>query len=531
MRVAPTLLTTRSRGHDVTRRRTRLDIIAAAAAVAATLASTFPAAASAKDHDEQTTATPIQHLVVIFQENVSFDHYFATYPRATNPEGEPAFHAAPHTPAVNGLTPALLTHNPNAANPMRLDRSEPLTCDQNHDYTPEQKAFDGGKMDRFVENTQTVSCAAPDIGKPGLVMDYYDGNTVTALWNYAQHFALSDNSYDTVFGPSTPGALNLISGQTHGATPGSVDSEVVSGTVIGDPNPTFDDCSAGTTVATSGPNVGDLLNAKGTTWGFFQGGFRPTTPANPSTGAKAVCGSSHTNVGGASVGDYSAHHEPFQYYASTANPHHLPPSSAAAIGHTDAANHQYDLTDFTTALQAGNLPAVSFLKAAEYQDGHAGYSDPLDEQHFLVNTLNALQRSKDWRSTAVVIAYDDSDGWYDHQPSPIINPSQSPQDALTAPGICGSTATPLAGFADRCGYGPRLPLLVISPFAKQNFVDHTVTDQSSILRFIEDNWLSGQRIGGGSFDALAGPLIPMFNFHHHAGTLILDPATGARAER
>ena len=56
----------------------------------------------------------------------------------------------------------------------------------------------------------------PDIGKPGLVMDYYDGNTVTGLWNYAQHFAMSDNSYDTMFGPSTPGALNLVSGQTHG---------------------------------------------------------------------------------------------------------------------------------------------------------------------------------------------------------------------------------------------------------------------------------------------------------------------------
>ncbi len=226
------------------------------------------------------------------------------------------------------------------------------------------------------------------------------------------------------------------------------------------------------------------------------------------------------------MADYSAHHEPFQYYASTANPHHLPPSSVAAVGHTDAANHQYDLVDFAAALRGGNLPAVSFLKAAEYQDGHAGYSDPLDEQHFLVDTLNALQRSTAWPSTAVVIAYDDSDGWYDHQASPIVNPSRSAQDALTAPGVCGS-GTPLGGFPDRCGYGPRLPLLVISPYARTNVVDHTVIDQTSILRFVEDNWLSGQRIGGGSFDALAGPLTPMFDFQHgHAGRLILDPATG-----
>jgi phospholipase C len=97
-------------------------------------------------------------------------------------------------------------------------------------------------MGKFVENTQTASCSPPAISKAGLVMDYYDGNTVTALWNYAQHFAMSDNSYETVFGPSTPGALNLVSGQTHGATPTSASKEVAGGTLIGDLDPTFDDC-------------------------------------------------------------------------------------------------------------------------------------------------------------------------------------------------------------------------------------------------------------------------------------------------
>jgi phospholipase C len=169
--------------------------------------------------DAAATATPIHHLVVIFQENVSFDHYFGTYPNATNPPGEPGFYPAPGTPSVNGLNSTLLTQNPNTANPSRLDRSQPLTCDQNHDYTPEQQAFDHGLMDKFMQFTNTPTCTAPDIGKPNLVMDYYDGNTVTALWNYAQHFAMSDNSFSTTFGPSTPGALNLISGQTNGATP------------------------------------------------------------------------------------------------------------------------------------------------------------------------------------------------------------------------------------------------------------------------------------------------------------------------
>jgi phospholipase C len=215
--------------------------------------------------------------------------------------------------------------------------------------------------------------------------------------------------------------------------------------------------------------------------------------------------------------------QPFEYYRSTANQTHKAPSSPSAIGSTDQANHQYDLADFSTALQGDNLPAVSFLKAPEYQDGHTGYSDPLDEQTFLVNTLNSLQKSKDWASTAVVVAYDDSDGWYDHQPSKIVNGSQ---DKAEDTAMC-SARPGVAGFEDRCGYGPRLPLLVISPFSKVNHVDHTLTDQSSILRFIEDNWHTG-RIGGGSYDERAGGLDGLFDFRApHAKPVQLDPRTGA----
>src|SRR5215475_15426348 len=107
------------------------------------------------------TATPIQHVIVIFDENESFDHYFGTYPHATNPPGEPAFTAAVNTPGVNGFTPDLLNNNPNlnpangtgAANPFRLDRSQAHTASQNHAYGPEQAAFDNGKMDLFPKNT------------------------------------------------------------------------------------------------------------------------------------------------------------------------------------------------------------------------------------------------------------------------------------------------------------------------------------------------------------------------------------------
>ena len=137
--------------------------------------------------------------------------------------------------------------------------------------------------------------------------------------------------------------------------------------------------------------------------------------------------------------DYIPHHQPFQYYTSTQNLKHTRPTSPSTVGiNGDPANHQYDMHDFYDAINAGNFPAVSFLKAPGYQDGHAGYSDPLDEQTFVVTVINFLQKQKDWANTAVVIAYDDSDGWYDHQMGPIVNQSATAMDALTGPGQCGA---------------------------------------------------------------------------------------------
>ena len=182
-------------------------------------------------------------------------------------------------------------------------------------------------------------------------------------------------------------------------------------------------------------------------------------------------------------------------------------------------------------MNSGNFPAVSYLKAPGYQDGHAGYSTPLDEQNFIVQVINFLQQQPEWANPAVAITWDDSDGWYDHQLGQIVNQSQTSQDALNGPGYCGHALPTLAGIngphaQGRCGYGPRIPLLVISPFARQNFVDHTMTDQSSIVRFIEDNWLGSQRILG-SFDAIAGPINNMFDFNQSGNDRVsLDPQTG-----
>src|SRR3984893_5923908 len=262
---------------------------------------------------EPATATPIKHVIVIFQENVSFDHYFGTYPFAANSTaGEPVFEAKSDTPAVNGLLagPAAPPNNPTlnfagtgTIQPFRLGRNQATTCDEDHNYTDEQAAYHAGQVDLVVQKlSSTAANCAPD---RSTVMGYYDGNTVTALWNYAQHFAMSDNSFGTTYGPSTPGAINLVAGNTHGVTgttqtgvgpvpgikqsTGASGSEPVTvagsdtngstggGSIVGDPRPFGDICNplGSTQVVLSSPsrNVGDLLNAKGVSWGWFQGGF------------------------------------------------------------------------------------------------------------------------------------------------------------------------------------------------------------------------------------------------------------------
>jgi phospholipase C len=163
----------------------------------------------------------------------------------------------------------------------------------------------------------------------------------------------------------------------------------------------------------TGHNVGDLLNNAGITWGWFYADF---TAQPGSTSTHAVCSS-----------NYDVHYDPFQYYPSTVNPHHLPPTSTALIGRQgDQANHQYDLNSFSAALNAGNLPAVSFLKAPSTATGHPQDGSTLSEQTFLVDMVNTLQKSKYWPSMAIIITYDDSDGWYDHVMPPIVNRSNDP---------------------------------------------------------------------------------------------------------
>ncbi len=302
-------------------------------------------AATQSIQDAAATTTPIKHLVVIFGENVSFDHYFGTYPNAQTGNGEPQFTPLANTKMpVNLLNPTdlptptdLTQTNPNQTNaqntaaglkpavptvaqllPFRLDRTQANTASQNHSYGPEQLAEDNGLMDAFPAHTSATSTTGTTgpFATAAQVLGFFDGNTVTAMWNYANNFAMNDNAYTGTFGPSTPGAIEVISGQTNGlvlsttrvnnttsngtplptptTAPGNTVFDGQGGfTLIGDLDPAGDICTnehaqsdptkAATTVTTmssANKNIGDLLNAKGLTWGGFMGGF-DLTQTNP----------------------------------------------------------------------------------------------------------------------------------------------------------------------------------------------------------------------------------------------------------
>ena len=310
---------------------------------------------------------------------------------------------------------------------------------------------------------------------------------------------MNDNSFGDNFGPSTPGAMNVISGDTYGAicgpssavytgspctaAPGSLPATPGSpqpagtGTNYGDADPNFDICSATQDHSTQPAR---------SRWGARTSATCSTTPVPPGVGFRAaspapatfpasrhrqlskVCTGAHKNIAGATVADYIPHHEPFQYFASTANPQHLPPTSvarsASTIRPTTSTTSRTSSPRSTRHAAGGVIP-----ESAELPGRPRWLLRPARRAAFHDHTINDLEQLPSWSSTAVVIAYDDSDGWYDHQIGPIFYQSQTSLDTLTDPNLCGSNpaAVPTNGSGTpeqaRCGFGPRLPLLVISP--------------------------------------------------------------------
>jgi phospholipase C len=196
--------------------------------------------------------------------------------------------------------------------------------------------------------------------------------------------------------------------------------------------------------------IGDRLTAAGVSWAWYAGGWDD-----------AVAGQQAPNI--------QLHHQPFSYFA---------PYAEGMPGRP----HLQDETRFLASLTDGTLPSVAFIKPLGIDDEHAGYSAIEVAESHAVELIEAVMASPFWERAAIVVTYDDFGGWYDHVPPPAI---------------------------DRWGPGGRVPAIIVSPWARQGFIDHTPYDHTSILKFIEWRWGLAPLT---TRDALAWNLLPAFDF-------------------
>jgi phospholipase C len=450
-----------------------------------------PALAQGDDRDAETM---IQHTIIVYQENISFDHYFGTFGHGSAgiPAGVQLFHT---TPIGAQLGPYA---------PVRLDgRTQAATCDVDHEYWAMVLMAHGGAMDRYLQggnnltepNPSTPStCPSFEANPAGsaLALAYYAGTSGDAsaplqnYWRLASQYTLADNFFSGMYGPSTPNAEWLVAATAN---------------TVFDPNPAGDVCNdyGGPFMPQRDiPNLGKAASANGVSWAWFQGGFGSCGPA-------------------AGAG-YSAHHNPFQYFTSTADPTHAWAWNPR-MNLPQPDRHQRDLQVFYAALSGSpiggvvpRLPQISWVKATKPMDGHPGYSSPVADDAFVGDLVNRVQTSKYWRHAAIFVTFDETGGWWDHVAPPV------PQDPHFAPLVNGYpniSGCQYAGMGDACGeagLGPRLPLLVISPFAKRHAVDHDLMDTSSLAKWVEWNYHLPPLGVWGNRDVNAGDLRGAFDF-------------------
>ena len=398
----------------------------------------------------------IDHLIVVFQENWSFDGLYGKFPGADGLD-----HAAATTPQVDKLGQPYATLPPsidNRKSPAVVDPRIPaglpvapfdlgryVPPDQTagnpvHRYYQQIYQINGGKMDRFVAWT--------NVG--GLVMSYYDA-TDLPLGKLAREYVLADNFFHAAFGGSYLNHMWLVCACTPvwPDAPADLRAEVdANGVMVKDGDVTPDGYVVNTAYTVNAPhparikdpahlmpnqtlpNIGDRLSAKGISWAWYSGGW-----------ADALAGKPHP--------DFQYHHQPFAYFATYAD------------GTPAKAAHLKDEAELLRDLSAGRLPAVSFVKPLGPDNEHPGYASLLQGQEHVADLVRAVMASPYWAKTAIVITYDENGGRWDHVPPP--------------PG-------------DRWGPGTRVPAIVISPHAKRGFVDHTRYDTTSILKLIETRW-------------------------------------------
>jgi phospholipase C len=417
----------------------------------------------------------INHFVVIYMENHSFDNLYGEFPGADGVTGLDA--GAPNVAQVNGdagaypmLPPPLVggTVEPGfpdaglANAPFVIDdyvAADSKTRDLHHIFFTEQFQINAGAMNEFVYWSDAR----------GLAMGHYHTMNLPVP-NEAQKWTVCDRFFHAAFGGSFLNHQFLIAAQapvwdpnakplpaglfddptliTPGAGENPIWKDPSSGTyyvvntafsanppyLSGPPNPLTAD--AARVPDQSNPTIGDRLTAASLDWAWYAGGWNDAMAYQPDAGPPDA----------ALANEYfQYHHQPFVYFANY------------KVG-TPGRAHLKDESDFIAAATAGNLPPVSFVKPVGIDNEHPGYADVLDGDKHLLTLIQAVQNSANWKDTAIIITYDEHGGFWDHVAPPT---------------------------GDKWGPGSRVPAIVISPFAKKGFVDHTAYDTTSILATLE----------------------------------------------
>jgi phospholipase C len=392
----------------------------------------------------------INHIVVIYQENWSFDSYFGKFPGANGLANATSAAQVDKSGTPYATLPQpLLAGKPDTRFPANLpnapfDASQYVTADQKtgdlvHRFYQEQLQIDGGKMDKFVAWSDAA----------GLVMSYYDASGFLE-GKLAQQYVLGDNMFHAAFGGSFLNHFWLICActATFPNAPASMVAQLdSSGALVKDGAVTPDGYAVNTSFSVNTPHpatvpaaslvpnqtmptIGDRLSAKNISWAWYAGGWNNALAGTPDP-------------------LFQFHHQPFIYFANYAD------------GTQAKKDHLKDEADFLSAAQNGTLPSVSFVKPLGTNNEHPGYTDVRTGQQHVADLVSAIQNGPNGKDTAIIITFDENGGRWDHVAPPK---------------------------GDKWGPGTRVPLIIISPFAKKGFIDHTQYDTTSILRTIEVRW-------------------------------------------
>jgi phospholipase C len=420
----------------------------------------------------------INHVVIIYQENWSFDSLYGRFPGANGIDNAGA--AAKQVdkngePYATLPQPLNTTFNPAVPDPRfpadlpnePFDMTKFVNPNQQsgdlvHRYYQEQYQIDGGKMDKFVAWGDSA----------GLVMSYYDGTNMPE-GKLAQQFTLMDNFFHAAFGgsflnhqflicacaPTWPDAPSSIVAQLDASGIMTKDGQVTpdgfginTSFTVNSPHPANITDQSLLMPEQTAPTIGDRLSDAGVSWKWYSGGWN-----------QALLGHADPL--------FQFHHQAFAYYANYAD------------GTQGRADHLDDELNFYNDVATNSLPAVSFVKPLGPNNEHPGYATEQNGQVHVADLVNTIQKSPYWADTAIIITYDEHGGRWDHVAPPVI---------------------------DRWGPGSRVPAIVISPFAKKGFVDHTQYDTTAILKFIEARW-NLQPLG--DRDAKAGDMLTAFDFN------------------